>query len=109
MKEFFFLIVVFSGLALESAGQAKGPVVVDSMAYYNNTKKPAISDSEVVEYAPTIQADGKTMIFEASRKGRSYILLQSHLENKTWSKSEALTKINTSADSTDLIGGPNLS
>jgi len=79
------------------------------MAYYNNTKKPAISDAKATEYAPTIQADGKTIIYEASSYGKSYKLFQARFNDKSWGEIEALEKINATGDSTDLIGGPSLS
>ena len=114
MKKYFILMFGLSLQSVMGVGQVKtppagAPVAVDSMAYYNNTKKPAISDGLVTEYAPTIQADGSTMIYEASSKGRSYILMQSHLNNKIWTQFEPLKNINSSTDSSDLIGGPNLS
>jgi outer membrane protein OmpA-like peptidoglycan-associated protein/Tol biopolymer transport system component len=84
-------------------------VPFDSAQFYNNTKKPAISDSIVQEYSPTIQADGKTIIIEARKKGIKWDLFQTRLENGKWSELEPLTKINASGDSTDLIGGPSIS
>ena len=88
---------------------ATQPVAVDSMALYNATKKPAISDPNMTEYAPTIQADGKTIIYEASTTGKKYNLFQATKEGNTWSKPVALDQINSSGDSLDLIGGPSLS
>lgn len=89
------------------AGQITQPAV-DSMQYYNNTKKPAISDQKLIEYAPTIQADGKTIIYEA-QAASTYNLFQSSLEAGRWSAPTSLTRINSSGDSLDLIGGPSLS
>jgi outer membrane protein OmpA-like peptidoglycan-associated protein/Tol biopolymer transport system component len=98
--------------SLAAAGQNQPattvPAAVDSMVYYNNTKKPAISDPKVIEYAPTIQADGRTIIFEA-QTGKSYNLFQTHLEKGQWGKAESLIKINSTGDSLDLIGGPSIS
>jgi len=90
-----------------SHGQAV-PAAVDSMLYYNSSKKAAIANPQVVEYAPTIQADGKTIIFEAQEK-RTYKLFQSHFNSGAWSAPEPLSNINNSGDSLDLIGGPSLS
>ncbi len=84
-------------------------VAVDSMALYNATKKQAISDPNMTEYAPTIQADGKTIIYEASTNGKKYSLFQATKEGNAWSKPVALDQINSSGDSLDLIGGPSLS
>ena len=85
------------------------PEPVDSMAYYNNTKKPAIADPAVTEYAPTIQADGKTLLLERAEAGKKYALYESRLENGTWGKPVPLDRVNLSGDTTDLIGGPSLS
>jgi outer membrane protein OmpA-like peptidoglycan-associated protein/Tol biopolymer transport system component len=83
--------------------------VVDSMALYNATKKPSISDPKMTEYAPTIQADGKTIIYEASSNGKKYNLFQSTKTGETWGVPITLDQINSSGDSLDLIGGPSLS
>lgn len=106
-----FARYLFPICLLISAGlhaQAPNVAPVDSMQYYNNTKKPAIANQQIVEYAPTIQADGKTIIFEAT-EGQTYKLFRSHFENGSWSAAEPLTRINASGDSLDLIGGPSLS
>ncbi len=79
------------------------------MAYYNNTKKPAISDPAVTEYAPTIQADGKTMLMEMAAKGKKYALYESRLENGVWGKPVAMDRVNKFGDTTDLVGGPSMS
>jgi outer membrane protein OmpA-like peptidoglycan-associated protein/Tol biopolymer transport system component len=84
------------------------PAPIDSMVYYGNTKKPAISDPNQIEYAPTIQGDGRVIIFEAQGK-KSYQLFQTKISEGKWQKPESITKINESGDSTSLIGGPSLS
>lgn len=88
--------------------QATTPQPVDSMAYYNSTKKPAIGNPAFTEYAPTIQADGKTIIFQRS-EGKKYTLYISHLENGIWGSPLPIDKINSTVDSTGIIGGPSLS
>lgn len=85
------------------------PAPVDSMQYYNNTKKPAISEPLVTEYAPTIQADGKTIIYQRGKAGSRYGLYESRLVDGTWSKPLYMDKITPRADSLDLFGGPSLS
>ena len=100
--------------ALLSQAQVKNqtatttPVLVDSMVYYGNTKKPAISDPGIIEYAPTIQADGRVIILEV-QSGRSYQLFQAKMKEGQWQKPEPINKINQSGDSTSLIGGPSIS
>lgn len=84
------------------------PLVVDSMVIYNATKKPAISDSTMVEYAPTIQADGRTIIYGGSVNGKRYNLYQTTKENGVWGKPVSLDPINSLGDSLDLINGPSL-
>jgi len=78
------------------------------MAYYNNTKKPVIGDPAFTEYAPTIQADGKTIIYQRN-EGNKYALFITSWENGAWSKGVPIVKINASGDTTGLIGGPSLS
>lgn len=88
---------------------ASETVPVDSMAYYNSTKKPAISDQAVTEYAPTIQADGKTIILERAEAGKKFVLSESRLEKGVWGKPIPLDRVNKFGDTTDLVGGPSLS
>lgn len=96
--------------ALVSLGQTQPtPAPVDSMAYYNNTKKPAISDPQATEYAPTIQADGRTIILQLSKSGKKYELYEVRKENGNWGTPVSMERINAEADSTDLFGGPSLS
>lgn len=110
-------LLVFATLAIfgrAASAQTPQPATgvaqpTDSMEYYNNTKKPAISDATVTEYAPTIQADGKTIILERAEKAKKYALYESRLENGVWGKPLPLDRVNTFGDTTDLIGGPSLS
>ncbi|NJN42569.1 MAG: hypothetical protein HC811_10415 [Flammeovirgaceae bacterium] len=102
---FIVLFVVVNFFWLTATSQ-----VLDSMSYYNNTKKPVISDQQITEYAPTIQADGKTLIFEANQANSStFKLFSSNLDGSGWTKPVSLDKINSSGDSLDLIGGPSIS
>ena len=104
----FFLLLVCA-LSRGQAPASGTPQPVDSMLFYNSTKKPAISDPAVTEYAPTIQADGKKIIIERSEAGKKYALFESQLENGVWGKPISLDKVNSFGDSTDLVGGPSLS
>ena len=104
----FALLMVLSGQALAQA-QVAAVQPFDSMAYYNNTKKPAISESSVTEYAPTIQADGKTIIYQRAELGKRYDLYESHLQDGKWEKFVPLDGINKAIDTTDLVGGPSIS
>src|SRR5882724_1974174 len=105
---FFAAVVLIAHSQLWGQGQQVQPAAIDSMVYYNNTKKLAIGNPKFVEYAPTIQADGKTIIFQ-SNEGRKYDLYETHKESSAWGKSISLDKINKTSDSTDLIGGPSIS
>ncbi len=103
-------LILFTSFHLSTHGQAQTatPQPFDSMAYYNNTKKPAIGKPDYTEYAPTIQADGKTMIFEQS-SGSKYSLYISYLENGTWGTAQPIDQINSANDGSGIIGGPSLS
>lgn len=108
---YLLLFVLFSirCVLLAQVQPSITPAPFDSMAYYNNTKKPAISEPVVTEYAPTIQADGKTIIFQRSESGRKYGLFEVRQENGQWGKPIYMDKIAPPADSLDLFGGPSLS
>jgi outer membrane protein OmpA-like peptidoglycan-associated protein len=114
MKDRFLFCLFFASLTFAKAqvtSTATTPVV-DSMTYYSNTKKPAISDPVLTEYAATIQADGKVMVIQSNVAGRAnqYRLYQYQLDAaKNWSNPTSLDSINSLSDSTSLIGGPNIS
>ena len=68
-----------------------------------------LSDSIAIEYAPSISADGKTIIFESNKNG-PYKLFESVKDsNGRWTTPEPIEAINSFGDSSDLIGGPSLS
>jgi Tol biopolymer transport system component len=69
-------------------------------------------DSTVIDFAPSISADGKTMIFQSNRGiNRSrYFLFQAKLDDSgRWGDVTSLDNINNFGDSLDLIGGPSIS
>lgn len=103
---FILIILTWAQQAIAQVNSA----VDDSLAYYISTQKivSGISREGVTEYAPSISADGKTMIFEASQ-GTSYKLYESNLEDDKWSSPISLDNINSFGDSTGLIGGPSIS
>lgn len=81
----------------------------DTINYYRSTAKPiAEFNSDKVEYAPSISADGRTMILESNRQGR-YELFDSRYVNGKWSEPKPIDAINNFGDSTDLVGGPSIS
>jgi len=74
---------------------------------------PAIglNTDEFIEYAPTISADGKSMIFQSNRaEGGGYKLYEAKLQaDGSWSEPIELAAINNFGNDNDLIGGPSLS
>lgn len=81
----------------------------DSIRYFRSTAKPIPElNSSAIEYAPSISADGRTMIIESNRDGR-YKLYDSKLVNGSWTVPQPIDAINNYGDSTDLIGGPSVS
>ena len=84
----------------------------DSMAYYSATRKPAISNPALVEYAATIQADGKTMIVQSNLENKEGVwrLFEYKLDEQgNWGAPTSLDSINLNVDSTALAGGPSIS
>jgi len=68
---------------------------------------PGLSDPKLVEFSPTISADGKTIIFESSvDEEKGWELFESKLENGVWSKPVPLKSIN---DKCQFIAGPSIS
>ncbi|ELR73424.1 Outer membrane protein [Fulvivirga imtechensis AK7] len=64
-----------------------------------------ISSDKYVEFAPSISADGKTLIFQSNR-GSAWELYKSTLSDDGWSAPIPLTSIN---EKCDFIAGPSLS
>jgi outer membrane protein OmpA-like peptidoglycan-associated protein/Tol biopolymer transport system component len=83
--------------------------LADTIAYYKSTAKPVDAfNSTKIDYAPSISADGKTMIFESNKEGK-YRLYESKLVEGSWTAPVSIDAINDYGDSTDLIGGPSIS
>ena len=77
----------------------------------NQVPVKGINTPDFVEYAPTISADGKTMVFQSDKlKPGSYKLYESKLgDNGVWSEGTYIERINNFGAENDLIGGPSLS
>lgn len=72
----------------------------------------SVNTVKFTEYAPSISADGQTLIYETDRTGGAggWELYQADLlKNGTWSLPRPLTTINTHGNGKDLIGGPSIS
>ncbi len=114
MKNFlwtFFLIMSFAVNAQFAVVEGTTDTLRtygDTIRYYRSTAKaiPELN-SPKVEYAPSISADGRTMILESNRRGR-YELFDSRLVNGKWTEPTPIDAINNFGDSTDLIGGPSI-
>ena len=107
------ILFILSLCHLNAMAQTE-PVVsaFDSMAYYSATRKPAISNPNLVEYAATIQADGKTMIVQSNLENKEGVwrLFEYKLDDQgNWVAPTSLDSINLNVDSTALAGGPSIS
>ncbi|WP_084373014.1 OmpA family protein [Reichenbachiella faecimaris] len=82
----------------------------DSLAYYKRTSKKVENiNTESIEYAPSISADGKVMIFESNQTG-SYKLYEALLDkDRHWGSPIPVDSVNNYGSDNDLIGGPNIS
>lgn len=81
----------------------------DSVQYFQSTARSiAALNTDQVEYAPSISADGRTMIIESNRSGR-YQLYDSRFIDGVWSDPVSIEAINNYGDESDLIGGPSIS
>lgn len=105
------LPILYLSIAWMGYGQTQ-PVMqtmADTIAYYKSTARPVETfNSARVDYAPSISADGKTMIYESNKEGK-YRLYESHLVDGNWSSPVSIDPINNYGDTTDLIGGPSIS
>ncbi|MDH5475839.1 MAG: OmpA family protein [Cyclobacteriaceae bacterium] len=68
-----------------------------------------INLDKFIDFAPSISADGKTMIFESDR-AKGWKLFETKLdENGNWSTPVSIESINNFGRKNDLIAGPNIS
>lgn len=75
----------------------------------NDKALPApINTAKFTEYAPSVSADGRTLIFESDRQGE-WKLFESRRNGKNWSVPTAIPKITTTFFEKAPLGGPCLS
>ncbi|MES2517487.1 MAG: OmpA family protein [Bacteroidota bacterium] len=75
----------------------------------NEKAMPApINTIKFTEYAPSVSADGKTLIFESDRQGE-WKLFESRRNGKNWSVPTAIPKITTTFFEKAPLGGPCIS
>ncbi len=68
---------------------------------------PNVNTDKSTEFAPTISADGKILIFESDRTDDKWMLYQSEQDEEgNWADPKPIDRINNACD---FIGGPNLS
>jgi outer membrane protein OmpA-like peptidoglycan-associated protein/Tol biopolymer transport system component len=78
-----------------------------SQGIVDGTLGPPVVTSQFNEYAPSVSADGKTLIFESNKLG-GWKLFESKLgTDGLWSEPKSIVKINSKVSS--LIGGPSIS
>ncbi|MFN0050377.1 MAG: OmpA family protein [Cytophagales bacterium] len=75
-----------------------------------NSGKPInICSPTFDEFAPSLSADGKTLILQSNKDGE-YKLYESQLQpNGLWSDIKPITAINSYGKKTDLVAGPSIS
>ncbi len=72
---------------------------------------PPVNTPQFNEYAPSISANNKTMIFETDRagEGKWELYYTTKNEKNKWSPAKPITNINKVGKENDLIGGPSIS
>lgn len=72
---------------------------------------PPVNHPSFNEYAPSISANNRTMIFESDRgkNGRWELFVTTKTDKNRWNQPKPLTKINAVGNDNDLIGGPSIS
>ena len=72
---------------------------------------PPVNTPQFNEYAPSISANNKTMIFETDRagEGKWELYYTTKNEKNKWSPAKPITNINKVGKDNDLIGGPSIS
>ena len=72
---------------------------------------PPVNTPQFNEYAPSISANNKTMIFETDRagEGKWELYYTTKNEKNKWTVAKPITNINKVGKDNDLIGGPSIS
>lgn len=103
---FISVLTLLTSKIFSQENSVTDPQTLDSKSIVSGI---SIDQPGIVEYAPSISADGKTMIFQSNREG-NYKLYQAKLDdNGTWTDIKSIDKINNFGDTTDLRGGPSIS
>jgi outer membrane protein OmpA-like peptidoglycan-associated protein len=92
----FFSLLLFLLLLQESYAQTR-----EAIGAPINTREHA-------EFAPTVSADGKTLLFESDRGKGWRLYISKNIAGK-WSEPEDLAAINNAVGPDDFLGGPFLS
>ncbi|MFC2124574.1 OmpA family protein [Bacteroidota bacterium] len=112
IKDFFrtfillgtLLLICFTGIYFDSYAQDVATVNLQD----KKRVEGQLNSTEFTEYAPSISADGRTMIIESDRDV-GWRLYESSLQaDGTWSNLKPLEKVNNYGDPQDLIGGPSI-
>ena len=108
---YFLFIAVF---CISSYSFSQESLDLDTITNYSQTQKPVegLSDASIIEFAPSISADGKTIIFESNfgtTNGKFALFEVRKQKDGSWSAPAPLDSINNFGDSTDLIAGPSIS
>ena len=96
MKKGLLIILLFS---LYTQAQIRRPL------------GPPVNTPQFNEYAPSISANNKTMIFETDRagEGKWELYYTTKNEKNKWTVAKPITNINKVGKENDLIGGPSIS
>ena len=92
---FISVLTLLTSKIFSQENSVTDPQTLDSKSIVSGI---SIDQPGIVEYAPSISADGKTMIFQSNREG-SYKLYQAKLDdNGTWTDIKSIDKINNFGD-----------
>ncbi len=96
MKKVLLIILIFS---FYTQAQIRRPL------------GPPVNTPQFNEYAPSISANNKTMIFETDRagEGKWELYYTTKNEKNKWAVAKPITNINKVGKDNDLIGGPSIS
>ncbi|WP_018344110.1 OmpA family protein [Cytophaga aurantiaca] len=95
-------IVIFSLLCVTVSAQDDAPTLINPGL---RTLGKPVNTGEFSEFAPTISADGNTLIFESDKSGRWRLYISTQV-NGVWSAPKDMDVINNRLEPGDFIGGP---
>jgi outer membrane protein OmpA-like peptidoglycan-associated protein/Tol biopolymer transport system component len=98
-------------IRLSTLGFAATLLCLSASAQVRRSVGAPLNTTTYTEYAPSVSANEKTLIYETDRgpNGRWELYFSTKTDKGRWNQPKPLTKVNAMGKENDLIGGPSIS